>query len=85
MLTTKVATGALAGAVSVIVVWLITKFGVEVPPEIASAFTTVISALAGYFAPRSDPTPEDVTKILQTHANQQNINSVQWADPTTPL
>ncbi len=84
-LTPKVATGALAGAVSVILVWIITKFGIEVPPEIASAFTTVVSAASSWFAPRSDPTPEDVTKILQTHANQQQINTTQWADPTTPL
>ncbi len=84
-LTPKVATGALAGAVSVILVWIITKCGIEVPPEIASAFTTVISALAGYFAPRSEPTSEDVTKILTTHALQRQTDTTQWADPTTPL
>ncbi len=71
MLTTKVASGALAGAVSVILVWIITKCGIEVPAEIASAFTTIVSAIAGFFAPRSDPTPEDVSKILTTHAMQQ--------------
>ncbi len=76
-LTPKVATGALAGAVSVILVWIITKCGIEVPPEIASAFTTVVSAASSWFAPRSDPTPEDVTKILQTHADQQQINTPQ--------
>ncbi len=68
MLTPKVATGALAGAVSVIVVWIISKFGLEVPPEMASAFTTVISAVSMYFAPRSDPTPDQIAKILQTNA-----------------
>ncbi len=73
-LTPKVATGALAGAVSVILVWIITKFGIDVPPEIASAFTTVVSALSSYFAPRSEPTAEDVTKILSTNAMQKNQN-----------
>ncbi len=71
-LTPKVATGALAGAVSVIVVWIISKFGMDVPPEIASAFTTVISAGSSYFAPRSDPTPDQVVSILQKHAQQQD-------------
>ncbi len=74
MLTPKVATGALAGAVSVIVVWIVNKFGVEVPPEIASAFTTVISAGAAWFAPRSDATPEQVVDILQKNAMQQPQN-----------
>ncbi len=72
-LTPKVATGALAGAVSVILVWIITKCGLEVPPEISSAFTTVISAGSSYFAPRSDPTPEQVTQILTTNAMQKNL------------
>ncbi len=85
MLTTKVASGALAGAVSVILVWIITKCGIEVPAEIASAFTTIVSAVAGFFAPRSEPTQEDVTKILTTHAMQKATDTTQWADPTTPL
>ncbi len=72
-LTPKVATGALAGAVSVILVWIITKWGIDVPPEIASAFTTVISAGSSYFAPRSDPTPDQVTDILKTNAMQKGI------------
>ncbi len=76
-LTPKVATGALAGAVSVILVWIITKCGIEVPPEIASAFTTVVSADSSWFAPRSEPTSEDVTKILQIHADQQQISTPQ--------
>ena len=82
MLTPKVATGALAGAVSVIVVWIITKCGVEVPAEIASAFTTIISAGSSYFAPRSDPTPEQVVDILQKNEMQQQQN---YNTPTTPL
>ncbi len=84
-LTPKVAVGALAGAISVILVWIITKCGIEVPPEIASAFTTVISALASYFTPRSEPTSEDVTKILTTHSMQKQIDTTNWTDPTTPL
>lgn len=46
----KVAAGGVAGGVSVIVVWAIHAFGhVDIPPEIASAFTTVISGVAAWF------------------------------------
>jgi hypothetical protein len=70
MLTPKVATGALAGAASVILVWIIGMFH-PVPPEISSAFTTVFSTCFAYFAPMSQPTPEQVTQILQTNTDQQ--------------
>ncbi len=74
-LTPKVATGALAGALSVILVWIIgTCFHVTIPPEVASAFTTLISGVSSYFAPRSDPTPDQVTEVLKTNAMQQKIS-----------
>lgn len=46
----KVTAGALAGAVTVILVWVAGLAGVEIPPEVASAITTVLSFIAGYFA-----------------------------------
>lgn len=61
--TPKVATGALAGAFSVIVIWALTELKITIPPEVASAFTTVFSALASYIAPHSDPTPEQIEQI----------------------
>ena len=61
--TPKVATGALAGALSVIIIWILGQFHINVPPEIASAFTTVISAGASYFAPHSQPTAAQVEEI----------------------
>ncbi len=71
MLTPKVATGALGGALSIIVIWIIGQFGIVVPPEVSSAFTIVISTAASYFAPRSDPSPEQVSQILNTNAMQR--------------
>lgn len=44
----KVTAAALAGAVSVILIWILGLLGVDVPPEVASAFTTVLSFAAGY-------------------------------------
>ena len=44
----QVGAAGLAGAISVIVVWAVGEFGgVEIPPEIASAFTVVVSFICG--------------------------------------
>jgi len=73
--TPKVATGALAGALSIIIIWILGQFHIVIPPEVASAFTTVFSALASYIAPKSDPTPEQVAQILKTNAMQPDLKS----------
>ena len=46
--TPKVAVGGAAGAVTVVLVWAAGLFGVEVPPEVASAVTVLISTGAAY-------------------------------------
>lgn len=52
--TNKVVAGALAGAVTVILVWAAKQYGhVELPGEVSSAVTTVLSAVAAYFVPDS--------------------------------
>ena len=44
----KVAAGSLAGAITILIVFVADKFGLEVPAEVASAFTVVLSFAAGY-------------------------------------
>lgn len=44
----KVQAAGWAGAVTVLVVWLAGLAGVDVPAEVASAFTVLVSTLAGY-------------------------------------
>lgn len=46
----KVGAGAVAGAVTVLIVWGLGSAGIEVPPEPAVAFGTVFSFIAGYLA-----------------------------------
>lgn len=46
----KVAAGGAAGAVTVVIVWLLGFANVDVPPEVASAFTTIITFGAGWLA-----------------------------------
>lgn len=47
---TKVKAGGLGGAVTVVIVWLLNGVvGIDVPPEVASAFTVIVSTGLGYF------------------------------------
>ena len=47
----KAIAGGAAGALTIIVIWVIGLFHVAVPPEVASAFTTVIGTGAVYLVP----------------------------------
>ena len=48
----KVAAGGVAGAITTIIVWILSAaFKVDMPPEIAAAITVVLSFAAGYFIP----------------------------------
>ena len=49
MLHPKVAASSITGAASIVLVYLAGLFGLEVPAEVASAFTVLLAGLAGYF------------------------------------
>jgi len=50
--TRKVGSSAIGGALATIVIWAINTYsGVEMPPEIAAAITTIIVALIAYLVP----------------------------------
>lgn len=44
----KVQAAGVAGAVTILLVWAASLFGLDVPPEAASAFTTLVATVAGY-------------------------------------
>lgn len=46
--TRKVGAGALAGALSVILVWAFGRAGVDIPAYVASAITVVLTFLVSY-------------------------------------
>jgi hypothetical protein len=52
--TRKVTFGGLAGALSVLAIWLLTSYGVDVSAEKASALTTVLTFLVSYIVVNSD-------------------------------
>ncbi len=91
MLTPKTASAGLSGSASVpvatIAIWLIEMIPtsaephhVVVPAAVAAAlaaFLATLSAFLGsYFAPRSDPTPDQVAEILQTNAMQNRRTQI---------
>jgi len=48
--TNKVAAAGIAGAISVFAIYLVGAiFNIEVPAEVASAFTTIVAFVAAYF------------------------------------
>lgn len=48
--TQKVAAAGIGGAITILVVYLVKLFfNVDVPAEVASAFTAIVSFLSGYF------------------------------------
>lgn len=53
MPTRKVGVGAIAGAVVAIGIWVASRYGVQVPGEIGSAMTLVVTGVASYWV--SDP------------------------------
>jgi hypothetical protein len=53
--TTKVAAGGVAGAVTVLLVWILGLLHLAVPPEVASALTVIISFVASYFVRQRVP------------------------------
>lgn len=44
----KVVAGGVAGSLTILLVWGAGLAGVDVPPEVASAFTVLVSFFAGY-------------------------------------
>lgn len=48
----KVAVGGAAGAATIIIVWAVGLAGLDVPAEVASAFTVLVTFAASYFTPR---------------------------------
>ena len=54
----KISVGALAGGLSIILVWLIKAYGhQDMPAEVASGLTTVLTFVTSYIVPEADQQP----------------------------
>jgi hypothetical protein len=46
----KVRAAGIGGAVATVIVWTAGQFGVDMPPEVASAWAALLGLAAGWFA-----------------------------------
>lgn len=67
----KVAAGGIAGAVTTVIVWALSEFGVEMPPEVAAALTTLLAVGAGYV--KREPAPAYKPKPLDGEGNMVSV------------
>lgn len=52
-ISSKVGLGAAAGAVTIVLVWIAGMLGVDVPGEVASAITVLITGVVGWWVPET--------------------------------
>lgn len=76
-ISSKVGLGAAAGAVTIIVVWVVGLFGLVVPPEVSSAFTVLVVAATGYIVPETRSIPLDDAVINRVVSDKHNNGSTQ--------
>ncbi len=51
--TPKIGAATLAGALSIILIYIVGLFGVDIPGGVGAAIATVFTAAAGYFMPEA--------------------------------
>jgi len=56
-LNPKILSAGIAGAITVVLLWVLSMFGVNVPAEVASAVTIIVAFAVGYLRPQGSWTP----------------------------
>jgi hypothetical protein len=64
--TTKVAAGGFAGAVTIVVVYILGHLDVTVPAEVGSALTVIFTSLTSYFVKERAATGASPTAATET-------------------
>lgn len=54
-----------AGAAVTVAIWVATSLGLDVPPEVAAAVTTLVAAVVLYIGKRSRKTPVEPTTLAR--------------------
>ncbi len=81
MIAPKTAAAGLGGALTGVLIWILTDgFHVQVSGEHAAYLATLVAVACSYFAPRQPPTVEDTAKILLA----DNITKGRLAVPDSP-
>lgn len=50
----KPAAAGLTSPLSIVIIWVASQYDLEVPPEVAIAFATLLATAAYYFAPEKE-------------------------------
>lgn len=61
----KVFAGTVAGAATLVLIYVASLFGVDVPPEVASAVTLLLSTGAGYLRREKPSAPPSTGPVIR--------------------
>lgn len=64
-ISSKVGIGAAAGALTSVLVWIVSLLGLDIPGETAAAITVLITAIVGYLVPETRGVPIESATITQ--------------------
>lgn len=62
-ISSKLASAGLAGAVTGILIWVVSLFGLEIPAEVGVYISTIIGFVAGYLVPETRAIPVESAKV----------------------
>lgn len=82
-ISSKVGLGAAAGAVTIVLVWIVGLLGLVVPPEVSSAVTVLITAVVGYLVPETRSIPIEDAQINRVVTDGGHITQTP-TEGTTP-
>lgn len=68
--SSKVAAGGAAGALSIIIVWIASLFGLVIPDFVGQSFTVLLSLVVGYLVPETRSIPLGEAEIQQVIAQK---------------
>jgi len=63
--TQKVSAAGIGGALSIVIVYVFGLLGLDMPPEVASALTAIVSFAAGYLVKERTPIIGDVAEAIK--------------------
>jgi hypothetical protein len=78
----KVAGATLAGALAVLIVWILSLVGIPVPDVADAALVTVLSGLGGWLAPAGYAAPKQPVKVALHLDGKKIADAISDPGPT---
>lgn len=64
--SSKLASAGVAGAITGVAIWVVSLFGLDVPPEVAVYISVIIGAVVGWFVPETRAIPIEHAQVSAT-------------------